>query len=65
MRIMIKILLVANTDWFLYQYRLSLAQFLRARGLDVVLVSPGGKIRSPHCGQRISLVGVAGGAEER
>lgn len=38
-----KILLVANTDWFLYQYRLSLAKFLRERGLDVVFVSPGGK----------------------
>lgn len=44
---MTKILLVANTDWFLYRYRLSLARFLRGRGLDVVLVSPGGGY-APH-----------------
>jgi glycosyltransferase involved in cell wall biosynthesis len=39
---MTKILLVANTDWYLYRYRLSLARFLRAQGLEVVLVSPAG-----------------------
>ncbi len=39
---MTKILLVANTDWFLYRYRLSLARYLRRRGFDVALVSPGG-----------------------
>lgn len=40
---MTKILLIANTDWFLYRYRLSLARFLRRRGLEVALVSPGGE----------------------
>jgi glycosyltransferase involved in cell wall biosynthesis len=40
---MSKILLVANTDWYLYRYRLSLARFLRGRGLEVALVSPGGE----------------------
>jgi glycosyltransferase involved in cell wall biosynthesis len=38
-----KILLVANTDWFLYNFRMSLADFLRGRGFEVVLVSPAGK----------------------
>ncbi len=36
-----KILLVANTGWYLYNFRLPLARFLRARGdVEVVLVSP-------------------------
>lgn len=38
-----KIILVANTDWYLYNFRLSLARKLRALGVDVVLVSPNGK----------------------
>jgi glycosyltransferase involved in cell wall biosynthesis len=37
-----KILLFANTDWYLYNFRLALAQELRARGEEVVLVSPEG-----------------------
>jgi glycosyltransferase involved in cell wall biosynthesis len=37
-----KILLVANTDWYLYNFRLSLARFLRQQGWEVVLVSPAG-----------------------
>ncbi len=37
-----KILLFANTDWYLYNFRLALAQALRARGDEVVLVSPDG-----------------------
>lgn len=36
---MTKILLVANTDWYLYNFKLSLAQALRDSGFDVVLVS--------------------------
>jgi glycosyltransferase involved in cell wall biosynthesis len=36
----VKVLLVANTSWYLYNFRLSLAQALRARGWDVVLVAP-------------------------
>jgi glycosyltransferase involved in cell wall biosynthesis len=39
----LKILLFANTDWYLFNYRLELAQALRAKGHDVVLVSPEGK----------------------
>ena len=37
-----KILLFANTDWYLYNFRLALAHALRARGDEVVLVSPDG-----------------------
>ncbi len=37
-----KILLFANSDWYLYNFRLELAETLRAVGNEVVLVSPGG-----------------------
>ncbi len=37
-----KILLFANTDWYLYNFRLALAQALRSEGIQVVLVSPEG-----------------------
>ncbi len=37
-----KILLVSNTDWYLFRFRLSLARFLRAQGEEVALVSPAG-----------------------
>jgi glycosyltransferase involved in cell wall biosynthesis len=40
--IMQKIGLVANTDWYLYNFRLSLARFLRGQGYEVVLISPPG-----------------------
>ncbi len=38
-----KILLIANTDWYLYRFRLSLARHLQAHEMDVVLVSPSGQ----------------------
>jgi glycosyltransferase involved in cell wall biosynthesis len=38
-----KIILFANTDWYLYNYRLPLARALRARGDEVVLLSPPGR----------------------
>jgi glycosyltransferase involved in cell wall biosynthesis len=41
--LMTKILLVANTDWYLYKFRISLARYLRKKGFEVVLVSPGGR----------------------
>ncbi len=41
-----KIFLTANTDWYLYNFRISLARWLRAAGADVVLVSPDGKFVS-------------------
>lgn len=37
-----KIILVANTDWYLYNFRRNLALALQARGDDVLLVSPDG-----------------------
>ncbi|MDT8383275.1 MAG: glycosyltransferase family 4 protein [Gammaproteobacteria bacterium] len=38
-----KVLLLANTDWYLYNFRLPLANALRERGYEVVLVSPPGE----------------------
>lgn len=40
---MTKVLLVANTDWYLYNFRRSLARFLQEQGFAVTLVSPYGK----------------------
>ena len=37
-----KCLLYANTDWYLYNFRRSLALALRAQGYEVLLVSPPG-----------------------
>lgn len=47
-----KILLFANTDWYLYNFRLSLAKKLRDLGCEVVLVSPSGKY-----GAKLSALG--------
>ncbi|MFU8772829.1 MAG: glycosyltransferase family 4 protein [Anaerolineales bacterium] len=38
-----KVMLVANTDWYLYNFRLPLVEFLRQHDYNVVLVSPEGK----------------------
>jgi glycosyltransferase involved in cell wall biosynthesis len=38
-----KILLIANTDWYLYRFRSSLANSLRIQGSEVVFVSPPGR----------------------
>lgn len=38
-----KVLIVANTDWYIYRFRLPLARFLRSHGIDVVLASPSGR----------------------
>jgi len=43
---MTKIILVANTEWYLYNFRLSLARFLRQQGFEILLVSPPGKYAS-------------------
>lgn len=42
----------ANTDWYLYNFRLSLAESLRASGVSVLLVSPPG----PY-GERLEALG--------
>jgi len=38
-----RIMLFANTDWYLYNFRRKLAQALREQGHDVVLLSPAGE----------------------
>ena len=38
-----KVVLFANTDWYLYNFRLSLAEKLRQDGYEVVLLSPDGE----------------------
>lgn len=38
-----RIVLFANTDWFLYNFKRSLAEALRARGDEVLLLSPPGE----------------------
>jgi glycosyltransferase involved in cell wall biosynthesis len=38
-----KVLFFANTDWYLYNFRLGLARFLRDLGIEVVMMSPPGK----------------------
>lgn len=38
-----KILLVANTDWYLFRFRLNLANFLRQQGHTVLFASPSGE----------------------
>jgi glycosyltransferase involved in cell wall biosynthesis len=38
----LKVLLFANTDWYLYNFRLSLARALKRAGAQVLLVSPPG-----------------------
>ncbi len=43
---MIKIALVANTDWYLYNFRLSLAIYLDQLGMQVILISPDGRFVS-------------------
>lgn len=40
---MAKVILSANTDWYLYNFRLSLARSLRSAGYEVVMVSPPGR----------------------
>jgi len=38
-----KIILFANTEWYLFNFRLSLAKALQAQGHEVLLISPPGK----------------------
>lgn len=48
----LKVLLFANTDWYLFNFRRSLAEALRAEGHEVVLASPPG----PY-GSRLEALG--------
>ena len=38
-----KIIFFANTDWYLYNFRLGLARFLREQGAEVIMISPPGE----------------------
>lgn len=49
-----KVLLFANTEWYLFNFRLSLAQALREQGYEVLLVSPPGDY-----GARLQALGFA------
>lgn len=40
--LIVKVLLFANTDWYLYNFRLALAKAIRQLGIEVVLASPPG-----------------------
>lgn len=40
-----KVIFFANTDWYLFNFRLGLARFLRSKGLEVVMMSPPGDYR--------------------
>jgi glycosyltransferase involved in cell wall biosynthesis len=40
---MMKVALIANTDWYLYNFRLALAKDLKNGGFEVILISPGGR----------------------
>lgn len=40
--VVVKVIFFANTDWYLYNFRLGLAKFLRERGFEVVMLSPVG-----------------------
>jgi glycosyltransferase involved in cell wall biosynthesis len=42
-----KIILSANTDWYLYNFRQAQARFLRERGAEMLLVSPAGEYAAP------------------
>ncbi|MCI5149070.1 MAG: glycosyltransferase family 1 protein [Candidatus Electrothrix sp. MAN1_4] len=37
-----KIIFFANTDWYLYNFRLGLARYLRKQGAEIVMMSPSG-----------------------
>lgn len=41
-----KVILFANTDWYLYNFRLALAKELRAQGYEVILLSPPGEFQN-------------------
>jgi len=38
----VKVLFFANTDWYLYNFRLGLTRFLREQGFEVMMMSPYG-----------------------
>ena len=57
----LRVLLFANTDWYLFNFRLALAKAARDEGVEVVLASPPGPYGS---GRRFSLGFRANGAAQ-
>ena len=53
-----RVLLLANTDWYLYNFRFSLAKAIRDEGHEVVLASPPGKYASRFQQEGFRWVGV-------
>ena len=51
-----KFVFYANTDWYLFNFRLSTALELKAHGHDVVMLSPPGEFGAPQCGLRGNVV---------
>lgn len=49
----VKIILFANTEWYLFNFRLSLARALQAQGHEVLLISPPGEY-----GERLQALGL-------
>jgi glycosyltransferase involved in cell wall biosynthesis len=45
----VKIILFANTDWYLFNFRLPMARVLKAQGHDVMLISPYGDYGARFC----------------
>ncbi len=43
---MTKVILISNTDWYLFRFRWSLAQYLREEGVEVAFLSPPGPYAS-------------------
>ncbi|MCI5123988.1 MAG: hypothetical protein D3925_05815 [Candidatus Electrothrix sp. AR5] len=41
-----KLIFFANTDWYLYNFRLNLARSLREQGAEVIMMSPHGEYGS-------------------
>lgn len=53
-----KVIFFANTDWYLYNFRLGFAKYLRERGFEVVMVSPDGEYRQLIEAQGFRWIGV-------
>lgn len=59
----LRILLFANTDWYLYNFRKNLADYLTSRGHEVILASPAGKYASQLANEfRWFKVDIGGGS---
>jgi len=54
-----KFVFFANTDWYLYNFRLSTALHLKAQGVDVVMLSPPGEFGARFAGHGIRWVTLA------